>query len=681
MLQQLGLALGGTQAIPAVQRSQYLADALKAMQSNGGPNIRTGGALASNLLAEGLLQLNRRRTDQALLQQIGASQTNMAADAQRDIYAPPPSPEAGASGGGPAPQPAPAPSFLAPQSANAAPPSPPQAAPLDPKADMLARLLIGEGGDMHNDADVVANRARLGGTDIAGAIAAPHQFEPYDNQATWAKLQGIPTTSPAYQKALAVALDELTNGPKTTFDHFYGPASQAALAKRDGRPVTPSWDNGTGQDVAGQRYFSLGYGGHPALAQPSQQIQTGPSPSLPMQGGAGGPNGGAQPYPASSPQGSPAGMPPQGLQPTPPPAQFPPQGGAGGGQGGPPTGPYATPQEAAFIQNGLRHPVGSMQFQAAVAKAQEIQQRRMTPLGLKPDEAYGPDGQARFIGPQAQQISRGPGGGQQRAPDGSISTYTNPNSGPLGPNQTFGPDGSVVNRQVQQQNTFRIPGANGIFTNGPDGRPVKVADDQFPQKDLGDRLTKLQSSPQYAAADNATNMFNAAVQASHRSGGISDVELRDFAARQFSGGVARQFNVGALDNGQGVWANLKQFLPEINSGQHLSPPARQAILQAMHDDAIQAKAAFGGLAKSDETYVQSASGGTQSLVPFLAPLSRDIPDVPGVATIPGGMEPQGQGVNPGGAAGGMFGVPPAVNDIAAELRRRGYHQGPNGWTK
>lgn len=66
MLQQLAQLYGGPLAIPAVQRSQYVAQALQAMQQNR-PELRTPGSLASNLMAEALLNFGRARSDRELM--------------------------------------------------------------------------------------------------------------------------------------------------------------------------------------------------------------------------------------------------------------------------------------------------------------------------------------------------------------------------------------------------------------------------------------------------------------------------------------------------------------------------------------------------------------------------------------------------------------------------------------
>ena len=365
----------------------------------------------------------------------------------------------------------------------------------------------------------------------------------------------------------------------------------------------------------------------------------------------------------------PVGASPFAVQPQAPvgPANAPPR------PAGPPTGPQATPQEIAIYQAGMRAPPGSPAYMQAMQLAHQIQQRASQPIAA-PDREHWDAQQGRYVplpGAGYQQIAAGPNGGVQADPFGKRDAYSNPNVGALGPNQVSNADGSVSNRPVEQQQTFKIPGANGVFVNGPDGRPMKVADDAFSVKDLGDRLTKLQGSDQYKAADNAVNMYTAATQAAQRPGGISDVELRDFAARQFSGGVARQFNVEALNNAQGAWANLKQFAPELISGQHMSPAARSALLQAMHDDAVQAQTSFQHLSASDEAFAQAQ--GT-SLAPYLSPLARQLPPMPSLGQIPNGSQlppspgqPQAQQPGPQLPAGWPHGLDPNKQDGQAAL--------------
>lgn len=691
-LAQQALAYGGIGAVPAVQRSALLADMLQQMREHGGDNLRTPTALGSNLLADALERIQLGHANKALAAQVGGGMTDAATDAQRGIYAPPEdagSPS-GAGGAGGATDTQPPAGYMPP--AAAAPPPPPAQASAGPGAaerDLLARLLVGEAGDSKADelaaASVIANRAKMGGQSLTDVISAPHQFEAYDNPKTWARLQQLSPNSPQYQQAMSAADQVMSQGPIGPYDHFYSPGAQSALGR-----AKPAWDDGSGKQIGGQLYFSQGYGGKPpgAFAQPSApqappstssgaqapptgrpvQISTGPGPSVPSPN-AQGPVA-ASPF-AQGQGGAPAGAPGSG-GPMPP---LQPQGA--------PTGPYATPEETDFIQRAMSHPRGSIIWQQGLAKAQEIQQRRMTPLEAPKDMLW--DNQRGAYVPKAgtqyTTTSQGPGGYIQQDAFGHGNAVSNPNVGPIPPAMmaTNGPNGPQLNpiqggqtrpmTAVERQQFGIPPTDQSVYGIGTDGKPVKIADAPFTPKDLGDRLTKLQASDQYKLADNATNMYTAAIQAAQRPGGISDVELRDFAARQFSGGVARQFNVEALNKAQGVWANIKQFAPEIISGQHMTPGARQALLQAMHDDAVQAQTAFGHLAQSDDSYVNSASGGSMSLRPFLPPLTRDLPPVPGVASIPNGMP------------GPTTPSPSQADAAAAELQRRGYHLINGRWTK
>jgi len=669
MLAQMAAQYGGTQAVPAIQRSQYLADALAAMQKSGGENIRSGSALATNLMAEALLQYGRNRANAQLLKQIGQGQSKEAADAATGVFAPTPgpaapapTPDASAMGGTPPPPAPPDPFGPAVQPTPDAAPGPtPASAPTSTMSatdrDLLARTILGEAGDSPDDmraaGSVILNRAHMAGQGIGDVIHAPHQFEAVDNPKTWAHLAALPPTDRRLQQAYQIADDLQAKGPAGPWDHFYAPRAQAALGRQ-----MPKWDNGSGQQIGGQKFFALGYGGHPAMQggaptpQPTQ-IATGPGPSMPAappppqpmgaqpMGQTPGPQGG-QMIPAAYQPGQPpqagAGAPPVGS----------PQPGApspAGGMSGPPTGPYATPEEVTLINQGKAYPPGSIPWQRAIELERTIQARHATPLEAPKDMMW--DNQrGAYVpkpGTQYNTVASGPAGVTQADPFGQYHATANPNVAAPPPGMQFGADGGLHQTPVEQMQTFKIPGANGVFVRGPDGRPVKVADDSFTPKDLGDRLTKLQGSDQFKLADTATNMYNAAIQAAQRPGGISDVELRDFAARQFSGGVARQFNVEALNHAQGAWANLKQFVPELVSGQKMSPQARAAVLQAMHDDAVQAQTSFGALSQSDEAFANSQG---MSLRPYLSPLTRPLPPVPGAESIPNGMNPAARAAAP-----------------------------------
>lgn len=666
-LGQQALQYGGVTAMPDIQRAQMMADMLQRLQDTAGPTIRTPGALASNLLAEFISQIGSSKANAKLKSEIGAGATGRANDSQVGIYAPPPGPSATA--GAPDIHDA----YLA--SVTGQPPPPPQAAASDPKADTFARLLLGEGGDMRADADVVANRAKLAGTDIMGAISAPHQFEPYDNPTTWARLQAVPTSSPAYQKALDVARDEMANGPHTNFDHFYGPAAQAALARRDGRPVTPSWDNGTGQDINGQRYFALGYGGHPALAQGGQaqagaMPQAQPSPFAPPQQGA------AQPPAPQGPPGAPPAAPGPSMQ-----------GGAAGGQGGPPTGSYATPEEADFIHRGLAYPVGSEPWQRAVAKSEEIQQRHMTPVGLQPGYTYGPNGRAMPIpGMEYQTTANGPAGGYQRGPNGQVSSFSNPNVGAIPAGAAAGYDqngqaqvaplGGMQRHQLSAQEVAAAGLAPGtVASRDPFTHELKV--DQAPQYGSGEALRlrqDLQSNAQFNESREAAKAYGAMVQlAQQNPGGMRAYALRDTFARVINPkGAVRLGTIQAIAETQGLPANIKGFFMNL----HGDGPVPPEIVQQILDSAFPFAKENYGIASGMNNDNAALAGRHPGIDPRDVVL--DIGDAPqpfNLAQWQTQQQGQGQPAAAGhGSGGNMFGMPPGMNPttVIELVRQHGY---------
>jgi hypothetical protein len=77
LLAEMASQLGGAQALPAIQRSQYLAEALSQMRQSAGQNLKSPLALGSNLLAEALLNYKREQTNQQLMGVIGGARSSM----------------------------------------------------------------------------------------------------------------------------------------------------------------------------------------------------------------------------------------------------------------------------------------------------------------------------------------------------------------------------------------------------------------------------------------------------------------------------------------------------------------------------------------------------------------------------------------------------------------------------
>jgi hypothetical protein len=146
--------------------------------------------------------------------------------------------------------------------------------PLDPPGgadrDMAIRTVIAEAGNQPQVgreavARVMMNRAvsgQFGGDTLPGVIQKPNQFEPWNTPQGRARMAAIDPNSPAYIQA-GEAVDKAYSGapdPTRGATHFYAPKAQAALGRRP-----PSWDNGTGVDIADHRFFG-GAGTPPVLA-------------------------------------------------------------------------------------------------------------------------------------------------------------------------------------------------------------------------------------------------------------------------------------------------------------------------------------------------------------------------------------------------------------------------------
>jgi hypothetical protein len=151
--------------------------------------------------------------------------------------------------------------------------------------DMMIRTVIGEAGNDPSAAGVaavIANRMRKYGQSATQVVLAPNQFEPWSTRRD--ELMSYAPTSRPYQNAAAIVdgiLSGKTPDPTNGAIAFYAPVAQKAL----GRP-TPAWDNGTGVDIGGHRFF----GGQPvaqtdwlgqSIGKPSQVATVSPSAASP----------------------------------------------------------------------------------------------------------------------------------------------------------------------------------------------------------------------------------------------------------------------------------------------------------------------------------------------------------------------------------------------------------------
>jgi hypothetical protein len=135
------------------------------------------------------------------------------------------------------------------------------------KGDPAVWTVLGEAGT-HPDGMIAAastlyNRAKTSKTRMTDVAVDPGQgYEAWQNTDARKKVQQLyPVNSPSYKKAADV-LKRLETGDidPLPYTHFYSPTAQASLSKIDGRPVKPSFDDGTGVDIGGNRFFTHGSG-------------------------------------------------------------------------------------------------------------------------------------------------------------------------------------------------------------------------------------------------------------------------------------------------------------------------------------------------------------------------------------------------------------------------------------
>lgn len=741
MLAAMAQQLGGTQAIPAVQRSQYLADALHSLQASGGQNLRTAGALGSNLLADALLQWKQQKNNQALMGQVQQGQSSMipaASSYMAPAQAATPAGDIGPSGaglsiggsvGGSPPVQTSGPNATQVSSSpfgSGATPTP----GVTPSAQALASALSPQDQDAAINtvygeargepaagrqavAGVMANRAALTGLPLADIAAQPHQFAGYNAG------RHLDPNSSIY-KSIMTDIMPVLNGqapnPAGTADHFYAPGAMPNGSK-------PSWDNGSGQMIGNQDFLSLGYGGKPALTAPQSpasgpQIAAAAPPAAvsapPTAAGAAGPAGG-QPYqvaslgtPPGPPQGGGGGVPPAGpVAPSPAagpvPASMPQQ--VAQAPGGPPTGPYATPQEAAYIQERMAHPPGSQAWQQGVLKAQEIQQRRMTPMAPPKDMMWGPNGQAVPVpGTAYQTVSSGPAGVAQSDPFGQYHATSNPNAGPIpaGMMASNGPNGAQLSPMAGSQPrpltspqdraaAGILPSDRNAYAMGPDGNVKKVADNPYGPKEIQSVHDNFWGSDETKKAQEAYSAytgFKTALGNSVKNNGPLDQAAVDSFLRGINPGMgARNSTVQMVMDHFGWPDELKGKVSNIVGNGFVTPENLGQMMQIGHDYALAHQNAAQARSAADVKMVAPYGYGP-------ADLAEDLPSLGPVPQIhfggagpgsgvqpPNGAQPANGGANrlfpstlPGQAsAPGAGPAPgtPAHNALLEEARRRG----------
>jgi spore germination cell wall hydrolase CwlJ-like protein len=570
-----GLRYGPTSQA-ALQRSRYLAEALQSMQQ-GANNIRTPTELASKLLATAILGYSKNAADRNALGAVRSDQVDYASSLLKGL------------GEEPTTAPAPTPMDAAP-AAPVTPPAPTMAAPEQPTGpanprfasrdiDAVARMMLGEAGGegdqgMTAAGAVAFNRLKSGyggANSLADVVYAPHQFE-----GARSPQASVPETSPQYQHALTLA-SALANGtaqdPTGGAINFLNPELQARL----GRPQ-PAWaPGGQGQRI-GHHVF---YGGNPAAGAPVPPPPMPPDPNgAPVQLAMQGP---MQPGMMSSAPAPSAG---NGMTPAAP--VLPP------GAAGVAADQRITAAERAYAQELMSDP---RTFDQGAAYIQHLRERAAAPTNYTFSMQDGvpvwadPHNPGRVIYgqvPPQLQYHQAPGGTPsaivQTGPNGKQDYLTVPGKQGAVPEGMVYQNGALQRLPSQTQQTFRIPNVNGVFVNGPDGKPVKVGEDQYGPEQLFALRRQFIDSEAFKNFQQSKSAWDAMVSsAALPQGGMRAYALRDTFARAINpGAVARVGTIEAIKNAQGVPASVKAFFMNLQGDGDVPPEIAQQILDVTH---------------------------------------------------------------------------------------------------
>lgn len=672
-LAQMALGYGGTGAIPAVQDSEYLANALQNLQASGAQESKSGLALGSNLLADALLQLGRHASNKALLAEIQQGQQAQLRSAAQGAglnpdgsMATPPSSAAAPPAGAP---PAAAPAVASAGGVSSNPMAdalagPPPAA--SPQQQMLAAL-VSRGLPPVAAAGIVGNFAQESGPNLnrdnsaEGAVGAGNWRGPRAaaEQAYLAAHGG-----PSIDNQAGFTMQEL-GGPEARAMHLLqgatDPQSAAAAALAYERPAgwTPSGDpaqaSGWNNRLASTQQAYGQFGGQGGLTTPLAQA----APGGPPPGGASSPVG----------PGAPGGyqIAANGQTPGPPAQAAAPQQGA---PQGPPTGPQATPQEAAIIQQGLRFPQGSAPWSQAMQLMMTIRQRAATPMDAPKGMMWQGGRAVPIPGMGYQDVQGAPNAYTQRGPDGQI--HVTPNSaygavpagtvlgqgGPNGQGASVTPMGGTQPRQLLTPQDRAAAGISPADRNGyavgPDGKVMQTATNPYGPKEIQSVHDNFWGSDETKKAQEAYSAFSGLTTALHsatgNSGPLDQAAIDSFLRGINPGMGARNSTVQMVMEHFGLPQELQGKITSLTGGGFVTPQSLQQMLQITHDYAMAHQNAAATRAQSDAQMVKPYGYGA-------ADLAESLPTLGAVPQVQFGVQPGG-GNSPPGAGGVGGGVRP-----------------------
>lgn len=619
--------------IPYVQRSAYLADALQSMQRGGG-NIRTGGALASNLLAEALLQFSKGKADKALLGQQQKDQDSYANFATAGLSDPtqPASP-----GGPPAPgaPPAAAPAPMAPTAAPAIPAD-------HPVVQALAAASAPQGGVLGQPVTPQSVQAvESGGNPNAVSPAGargPMQIMPGTGQNPGFGVQPLQNNSP--QENQRMGADYL----QAMTQKYGGNQVLGAIAYNWGPGNTDKW-LASGADPRHLPAETRNYVSSLALQGvhgPQAQQPQGPSPF-------------ANPAPAPNPGP---------VQPPPAPPQQP---GAGGAS--PPTGQGPTPQEWQMIQSYIHSPYPQLRQQGA-EMAMKIKQRMAAPID--PTKPMWDAQQGKYVQPPGLSFQDVPGAApntiEQRGPDGQIHVTANPAYGALPPGAQMQGDGSIRPAGASASNGRRVLTPQEVQQAGYAPGTVVELDpmtgqrtvQQDPYKDLTQRLQtsrdSFRTNDDVKKANEGIAAYNGLSttlqQMAGGNNGVLDTAAVDSYLRGINPGMgAKNTTVSMFLNHLGLPQEIQGHIESIVGNGYLTPQTIRQMLDVVHSYASAHVAIAQNLSTQDlaafKGYGVTPDQLGENLTSFVAP--------PHVKWLDGPGQP----------------LPPAEDPYVTEARRRG----------
>lgn len=612
VLQQMAAQYTTPQAVPAIQRSQYLAQALQNMQDTAKQGIKSPTQLWTTLLADGLIQSARAKSDRDLAGVVQAGQGAQTAQADAMMG-------------------------LGPSDASPAPAAPQvQPSAFDRVGGLLSHLLGGgspqtapgapqAGPDPQLQAIINAPPVSAGNFGTQGPVPAPQapaapQMAPAPSQAAQAPQQGPVPTPAAVPAAFPGA--QVTSG-------FRSPMHNAAVGG-----VSNSWhtmgtpDNPGAVDLVPPRGVPMAQFAQAVASQYPQARILNEGTHLHVQPNQA--NTGQMPPPAPSPSGA-VGAPPPAIAPpvagTSPPAQ---QQTAGGGMpGGPPTGPGATPQEIALYHQLIANP---MTRQQGLEFAAKIGQRSAAPIELNKDEYFDRNGQAQSLH-ALQQVQGGPQNAiMQMDPLTHQITMTNdPSYGsvPAGARLTANGiqqlPGSESRPLItpQERAAYGIqPTDRNVYNVTPQGKIEEGPKDPFGPSAQLDYTQKATADERYKNYIGARQNLTAMQDLMKQKGGFSDLALLENGGKTINPTIAIRPNMlEAMYGSQGLTDNIiGEIRGVVNHGGRLSPEARQAVYNAAQANVKSHWDALGPLLGKVDYDAKRFGVTRQDLLPDLQPL-------------------------------------------------------------